>query len=821
MTHFFNTVILSCIKLILQKLLLFTLLSVPLLSQSQVRVSGFVKDSIASEVLVGAHVIDTETNRAVSTDNNGYFSIVLKNHNTIKATFVGYTDKIIKIEGTEDTLVHILLSAGREIDEVVVSYSKRPSFNVSTLSQLEMQQIPSLGAKPDVMKSIQLLPGIQNQGEGASLVLVRGGNPGENLYLIDNVSLIYVNHLGGLMSVFNPDMINNIDIYKGGFPARYGGKLSSIMDIAQREGNPTEIKGSMSLGLTDASFLVEGPTPIENTTFLITGRKTLVDPLIALASKLSDGGDYIVSYGFHDINGKLTWRPNSRNSFAFNLYQGDDYLNFWYKTTSVSGTEKARMANFWGNWLVSARWSRVHSPTLFSTQSLSYVRYRLSDRQNYSYSSIDDGVEYSRRYLSSVQDVSFKWDWKAQLGRNWNLNYGAQTSFLQHRPNSITISGQQGANTESIINSLESGLYIENSWTLTNWLKLRAGARGVSFLTDDFSAYRIEPRANIDFSVGSNHTLNASYMEVNQFSHLLFTAGSIMNNEVWVPAGGSIMPAHSEQYSVGWQGVFNNGMYNAEVNLYHKTLSNLSTYREGYTNLMGDGSWRQKVESGGEGKAFGAEFFLRKNRGAWTGFLSYTLSKATRRYDNINNGAEFLFDYHKPHSLAISINRKLNQNLSINAAWVFESGLPFTPVIGKRFITSLEYNEGDDPYLYEGFIYGERNSERMRAYHRLDLALSYNTHSKRSGYKTQWTFSVYNAYNRKNPYHYYYTHGSNEPAPFVPSPSWSSYEPFSLYQISFFPIIPTVSYKVFFDKSQRKKVERETKRPLLRRILYH
>ncbi len=821
MCHYLNITALNCFKHILKRILLLILLSVPLFSQSQVRVSGFVKDSISSEVLVGAHIIDTETNRAVTTDNNGYFSIVLKKSNTIKVTFVGYTERIVNINSTQDTLIQVLLSAGREIDEVVVAYSKRPSFNVSTLSQIELQKIPSLGAKPDVMKSIQLLPGIQNQGEGSSLVLVRGGNPGENLYLFDNVALIYVNHLGGLMSVFNPDMINNIDIYKGGFPSKYGGKLSSIMDIAQREGNSTYLKGALSIGLTDASFLIEGPTPLENSTFLLTGRKTLVDPLMALASKLTDGGDYIASYGFHDINGKFTWRPDHRNTLSLNLYQGDDYLNFWYKSTSFSSTEKARMANLWGNWLLSARWNRVHSPKLFSTQNLSYVRYRLSDRQKYSYSSIDEGMEYGRKYLSSVQDVSYKWGWKAELNRSWNLDFGLQTSFLQHRPNSITLSGQQNASSETIINSFESAIYLDNNWTVSNWLKVRAGARGVNYSTKGYSVFELEPRANVDFNVSQNHTINLSYMDVNQFSHLLFTAGSIMSNEVWVPAGNDIEPASSRQVSAGWQGTFNWGMFNAEVNVYHKTLKNLSTYQEGYTNLMGDGNWRNKVESGGSGEAFGAEFFLRKNHGAWTGFLSYTLSKATRQYDNMNNGVEFLFDYHKPHSIAISINRKLSDKLSLNAAWVFESGLPFTPVIGKRFITGVEYEDGDDPFLYEAFIYGERNSERMRPYHRLDLALHYTTYSKRSGYKTQWTFSVYNAYNRKNPYSYYYTHGNYEQAYMIPSPSWSSYEPFSLYQISYFPIIPTLSYKIFFDKNQRKDLNRKSKKPLLRRILYH
>jgi outer membrane receptor protein involved in Fe transport len=226
---------------------------------SQTRISGFVRDSLTREVLIGTHVIDSTTNRAVVTDNNGFFSISTIAGNQLTFSFVGYQPKTIAIDKSESSMVGVFLSPGTDIDEVVVTHTRRPAFSISSLSNLELQQIPSLGAKPDVMKSIQLLPGISSQYEGSSLISVRGGNPGENLYLFDNVAVIYVNHLGGFMSVFNPDMINNIDIYKGGFPARYGGRLSSIMDIAQREGNPNTLSSSLSVGVTDVTFTVDGP----------------------------------------------------------------------------------------------------------------------------------------------------------------------------------------------------------------------------------------------------------------------------------------------------------------------------------------------------------------------------------------------------------------------------------------------------------------------------------------------------------------------------------------------------------------------------------
>ena len=796
---------------------LFILLPVIHLS-AQIRLSGFVRDSLTQEVLIGAHIVTEDFKKAVATDNNGFFSISLNKDENITISFIGYSPKNIKATSDNSGFVEIRLSPGNEIDEVVFTHQRKQNFNLAKLSSVELQNIPSLGAKPDVMKAIQLLPGIQSQNEGSSLIMVRGGNPGENLYLFDNVALIYVNHLGGFMSVFNPEMINNIDVYKGGFPAKYGGKLSSIMDIAQREGNPNKMKGTFSIGVTDASFSMEGPGFIKNSTFLVTGRKTLVDPLMALASKIADG-DYIVSYGFHDINGKFSWKPNERNTLSINLYQGDDYLNFWMNQKSNFSTENSRMSNFWGNWLLSARWNHVHSPKLYSTQSLSYVRYRLNDKQKYSYQGAEENYGYNKKFHSSVQDVSYKLGYRYEMLGSWSLDFGVQSSFLQHRPNSVFLSTQSEAKVETIVNSNETALFVENKVSLFNRINIKLGARGVGYITHNYKVFDIEPRLNIDISLSKNHSINISYMGINQYSHLLFTAGNIMSNEVWVPAEKNIQPAHSEQYSAGWRGLFHKGMFDVEVNIYHKTLSNLSTYKEGYTNLMGDGNWRTKIETGGFGEAYGVEFFLRKNYGDWSGFLSYSFSKATRKFNNINSGKEFLFDYDRPHCASLCISKKLSDKVSVNAAWVFQTGLPYTPVIGRQITPSLEFDENGNPYYYEAFIYGERNSARMRHYHRLDIAVHYTTRTKRNGHKAQWSFAIYNAYNRRNPYYYYFNHNESSEI-YVPSPFWE-YQPLSLYQVSYFPIIPTVSYKVIFDGERKEKNENKEKRSFIRRLLYY
>jgi hypothetical protein len=792
---------------------------------AQHRVSGFVRDSLSREVLVGAHIIDSTSMRVVTTDNSGHFSINVKAKSRITVSYVGYRLQVINIGEGNENLVDVMLSPENSIGEVVITYTKRHTHSIASLSNLELQQLPSLGAKPDVMKAIQLLPGIQSQNEGTSTILVRGGNPGENLYLFDNVALIYVNHLGGFTSVFNPDIINNINVYKGGFPSCYGGKLSSIMDIAQREGNVNRVKGNYSIGVTDASFVLEGPTSIKNSTFIVTGRKTLIDPVIAMASILSGGGDYVLSYGFHDFNGKFTWRPDTKNTLSFNLYQGDDYLNYWYLNWNESGLERARLTNMWGNWMLSARWSRVHSPVLYSTQSLSFVRYRLKNTQGYSNNDPDNKFEFKRDFRSIVNDASYKWDLKAELLQNLSVDFGLQSSFLRYRPNKILISNNSNIKSQPAINALESSAYAEGKWQLPKLFQLRVGARAVSFLTENYSGFSLEPRAYLDIFMGSSHSINISYMHASQFSHLLYTQGEIMSNEVWVPAGNDIRPASTKQVSGGWRGSFFKGLWDIEVTAYHKTLHDVATYRVGYSSLMGDGNWRSKVETGGEGKAIGVEFFLRKTRGNWTGFAGYTWSRATRTFPNINDGKEYIFDYDRPHNLSLNLNRKLGSKFTLSATWVFQSGLPFTPVLGRYYIPSLTGQSGET-YFYEAFIYGEKNSYRMGNYHRLDLALHYTTQT-RNGNKAQWTLAIYNAYNRRNPYTYLFTHDTSKESLLIPGFGFQNAEPYSLYQFSFFPILPTISYKVIFDdvkgyrtKRAQQKKEKATQKKKKKSWLY-
>jgi hypothetical protein len=792
----------SLFKACLAVSLIFMLLDTS--AYAQIRFSGFVTDKQSGERLIGANVFAIGESIGTTSDNHGYFSLITKTTLKLRVTYVGYKPADLELIARKDTLIEVALQPDGALETVVITGARKPVPNVATLRISELRQLPSLGGKPDVLKSMQLLPGIQAQNEGSSLLLVRGGDPGQNLYLFDNVPVIYVNHLGGLMSVFNPDIINSIDLYKGGFPAKYGGRLSSVVDITQREGDHTAMNGSLGIGLTDLSFSVEGPALLKNSSFILTGRKTLTDPLLYLYTWISDANDFIMGYGFHDLNGKFTWKPNERNSFHLNLYQGDDYLSYWSEHETYTANENSHLRNVWGNWLASGRWNKVLSSRTLMTNTLSYSRYRLSNSQSYSETDSIKHPIFDRKYLSSLMDFSLRSNLKIQVAKPWSFETGLLLSALNNTPNAYYQSNLSEQPVNERVHAFESALYIDNKIQLATKFEANLGFRLVSYFTDNYHAISLEPRARLNYSLTPDQVVHLSYQRVTQNEQLLFTAGSIMNNEVWVPAGELVDPARSDQFTMGWNGNFLNGYLSAEVSAYLKTMDNLATYKEGFTSLMGDVDWRSKVITGGTGRSLGIEFLLKKQHGRWTGFLGYALSKTIRQFPIINKGLEYPFDFDRPNTLSINVNHKFNDKWSVNMVWIYQSGLPYTPVLGRQLTLDTEPDANGIYNYYEAVLYGERNSARMKDYHRLDIGATLNTITRHNR-KATWTFSIYNIYNRHNPYYYYFN--TDAGVDFDKPQYMTSYKPLNLYQMSFFPIIPSVSYKVFFDGKSQKKVK--------------
>jgi len=780
----------------MKKIVLLICLFTSLFAQAQqTRITGFVSDANDGERIIGANVFLHDRSKGVATDQKGYFNLAVELPATLCVSCVGYEETCLKVDHADQPLQIRLQPLTETLQSVDVSASRierKTNFNTLTLNAKSIDQLPTLGSRPDIIKAAQQLPGIEAATEASSLMIVRGGNPGENLYLLDNVPLIYVNHLGGFMSVFNSEMINTMDVYKGGFPARFGGKLSSIVDLTTKKGDPSRLKGSLSAGLTDLAFAVEGPGGLKNSSFIVTGRKTLTEALLFAASKLSQemgGQDYNMAYGFHDINAKYTWAPDAKNSFAFNVYEGDDYMRIWKNNEENGDIERNSIGNIWGNLLVSGQWNSAVSSRLFMANTLSFTQYRLKNNMKAYLRNSIDTTDFFVKTSSRVSDLSLRSDWKLFVGNAYTLEYGLQGSYLTYRPNHFTSSFSE-ASLPDISSVLDNAFYLDNKLKLGSWFIGSIGLRLNSFVNSGYHHFAWEPRMNLSFGIGGS-TINLTAMRVTQNAHLMMTPGSIMNNEVWIPADARIKPATSDQASVGWQRSFWQGHVDVEIDAYYKLLRDLATYREGYSTLLGDSDWRSKVETGGKGKSYGIEMMTRFNFNRLDGYVGYTWSHTTRQFDQINNGKEYVYEYDRPHSVNINVNYQLTERWSLSALWTYQTGLPYTPVIGVQ-TTPVITPEGDVDFEQTN-IYGERNSARMRDYHRLDLAAKFRAKTEK-GRKAEWTFSIYNVYCRQNPYYYYYGDPKGDPL------YWNQFpdEPQTLWQRSFFPIIPSFSYKVWF-----------------------
>jgi hypothetical protein len=768
---------------------------------SQTTVSGYVSDFETGERLIGAYIMIGSGTVGTTSDNDGFFSIKIKTPATIAVSYVGYKSKSIELLTSKDTLVSILLESGALLDEVLVVGKKERKVGKITLSAEDMRTVPVLGAKPDVLKILEAKPGIQMQHEGSSLMQVRGGDAGQNLYLFDGVPLIHVHHFGGFLSVFNPDIINGLDLYVGAFPARYGGKLSSILDISQREGDKNKYSGSFSFGVTDASGVIEGPAMFKNSSFIVTARKTFYDALIGTATYFTNIDDYVWAFGFHDINAKLSWRPHTSHSLYFNLYQGDDYLHNWSKKTSYSNV-KYHEAQVWGNWLASGRWVYTSPNGLTGTQTLSLTRYRLRYQFDATYNGESEKEHYLNSMKSTVVDYSGKSVWKYRLNNSYDIEFGGNFSFLKNQPKRIkaTLENSRSAGVSwSQVNSL----FIDNNWNIGSHFWGTAGVRATAYQADDFLYLSAEPRLDVNYSLLENLTLNAGYMHVNQYNHLLMAGNGGLANEIWIAANERVKPASVHLSAVGFSTQFFGGTIEMQTNGYYKKMRNLAMAPIGSAILSGDEHLLDKIITNGRGDAYGIEFSLSKGKGKFKGDLAYTYSRAFRKFEGVNNNDWFVSNYDRPHSINATLRYKLNKRVAFAASWSFSSGMPYTPIIG-RYLIETPTNSG--MALNEAFLYGDKNSARMKNSHRLDIGMTLEGTSKR-GNRTLWTFSVYNAYNRKNPVLYYYNTSDKFEVGF--SSADENYQDVELYQKSFFTFLPSVSYKVFFDGHNYRKKKAE------------
>ena len=531
------------------------------------------------------------------------------------------------------------------------------------------------------------MPGVQSGSEGRNSLYVRGGSPDQNLILLDDVPLYYVSHLGGFVSVFNTDALKNVKLYKGGFPARYGGRLSSVIDVRMKEGNLKELKIKGTLGLISTKLAVEGPIIKNKTSFMISGRRFMLDLISKPLSKAVLEG-VSAGYTFYDINAKINHKFSGKSRLYLSFYNGNDKISTKYSEKTGNNTYKSR--NAWGNTLVSLRWNYLPAKKLFVNSTLSYTKYRyLLDTQF-----TGESLSYNQNTFSGIEDVLFKSDFAYTIKQS-TLRFGIHSIYHIFSPKISSFvkksedDSQNLSFSDDIINAFENDAYIEYDVNLFKFLSMNSGIRYSSYFVEETNYPNISPRILLNFQLSEKQSIKTSYVNMQQNIHLLTNSGTGVPSDIWMPATKNIQPEKSWQATLGTSRLLKNRACEFSAELYYKEMTNLITYKEGASFLKESESWEDKVEIGGKGKSYGVEFLIQKKQGKMTGWLSYTFAKTDRQFDNINNSENYPFKYDRRHDFSFVYNYRIKKNVHFSATWVYGSGLPITLAYGYFYAQNI------------------------------------------------------------------------------------------------------------------------------------
>jgi len=775
-------------------IIIFLFLPISIFAQKHT-ISGYISDATNSENLIGANIYYHQGKSGTITNLYGFYSLTIpKGKVTITYTFVGYKSITKEFDLQSDTTISIKLSSSIEIEEVdVIGIKEESTLESSQISSTyvpikTINSIPALLGEVDVIKAIQLLPGVQSGTEGSSGMYVRGGGPDQNLILLDGIPVYNVNHLFGFFSVFNADAINSVNLIKGGFPARYGGRLSSVLDIRMKEGSNEKIQGNGSIGIISSKLALEGPIIKDKMTFLISGRRTYIDilaaPFIALINKQESDYKEKMGYYFYDLTSKINYKFSDKNRLYLSAYLGNDkaYYNSEYKQQKDYSEEAFKLK--WGNIIASLRWNYMITNKLFSNTSLSYSRYKfltgLSEKNN------DDSFAFD--YFSGIEDYAAKIDFDYNPNPSNYIRFGANNTYHTFNPgvNALKMTSESDNNIDttfgnSKIYANEIYAYIEDDITIGK-LKTNIGIHASGFYVKETFYKNIEPRISMRYLINKNWSVKAAYTMMTQYIHLLTNNNIGLPTDLWLPVTDSIKPQKSTQYAIGSVYKLKKGV-ELSIEGFYKDMDNLLSYKEGASYLSNNGSWQQKIEVG-KGWSYGMEFLIRKTTGKFTGWIGYTLSWSDRQFENISFGEKFPYKYDRRHDLSIVATYKKSDKFDMAVSWIYGSGYATTLAV-----ETYQSVIGRDETAHQIDYYNNRNGFRMPSYHRLDVG--FNFHKEKKWGRRTWSFGAYNAYSRKNAFFLYYGYDYS-------SSDLNVEEKKELMQMSLFPIIPFVKYQFKF-----------------------
>jgi outer membrane receptor for ferrienterochelin and colicin len=754
------------------------------LAAQRFTLSGFVTDKASGERLKGVSIILPGKNLGTTSNSFGFFSLTLPADSIdVMVSFSGFQPYENRFYLGQNLELSIALEPLPKTQEAVVLKAVRRTAiqNRTQMSSVDVpietiKSLPRFLGEADVLKAIQLLPGVQSGNEGQSGIYVRGGGPDQNLILLDGVPVYNVSHLFGFFSVFNADAIKSVELIKGGFPARYGGRLSSVLDIQMKEGNKNQLHGEGGIGLVASRLTLEGPFKKgKESSFMISGRRTYIDILAQpIIQSQSDGTK--VGYFFYDLNAKVNLKLSNKDHLYISSYFGRDKFYLKEKDREYSFNNSL----FWGNITAVARWNHLFTNKIFGnlTAYLSKYDFEVKSEEK----SRTDNTDFFRlRYFSGIRDVSFKYDFDIIPNPNHFIKAGTGVVFHQYKPGAIqskvgsSSGGGTGIDTllkDRFINSVETDTYIEDDIRITPKLKANVGLHFTTFTVDGKTFASLQPRAAVRYLLNNDLSVKASYAQMNQYIHLLTNSGLGLPTDLWVPVTQRVPPQLSHQVAAGLAYNLDN-RYEFSWEAYYKTMRNVIEYSEGASYLDPTSSWEDKVQVG-DARSYGTELFIQRKKGRLTGLLGYTLSWTDRQFANVNQGRRFPYRYDRRHDFKIAVVYQLSKKIEVSADWVYGTGQAI----------SLPAEKYIDQFGTEVLVYKERNGYRMPANHRMDVSISFNKQKKK--WSRSWIISVYNVYNRLNPFYIYL--GEKDTPPFDPV----------FKQAALFPIIPSISYQFKF-----------------------
>ncbi len=776
------------------------------LSAQSTTISGTVSDAGSQERLIGAYVIDPASNERSVTDAEGRFSITLERTDsaTLTLSYLGYETLHQWIPASRDTFLQLKLRPNSSTIVTVEVKARRNYLvprtegSVARLSAETIKKLPRLFGESDPLRALQLLPGVQNGAEGSSALYVRGGSPDQNLILVDNIPLYSPTHLGGFFSIIDPEGINAISLYKGGFPARYSGRLSSIVDIRLKRGSPDKWSRTFSFGLLSTKLALSGPLVKDRLTVAAAVRRSNLDLPVQLARPFRRDAPFHAGFFFYDATIKAVYRLPGGDELTLSAYGGSDKLFLDQNSVTTESvrpqvTQNGSLSTQWGNQAIGLQWNRTVSPRLSANYALAYTQYRYRDIFEAAITTEDPArsdLNIDNYLGSGIQDWSLRLH--HELRTRHAYRFGFTANLPAYRQPLIKLRRMENGREEvretggRELTTFQAGGFLEFEPTLNGPWEVNVGAYAGAYLVGGRILPTLQPRLSVSYPVNDRYTAFVHYARMVQPLHLLSNSGTGPPTDLWLPATARVRPGRSEQFSLG--GRYDRGRWLVEAETFYKRLSRQIDFRDGASFFAGGGDWQDRVSTGGRGNVIGTELLVKYTAPQLQAWAAYTLSRNTRRFDDLNAGRTFPYRFDRPHMISLVGMWQPKQKFNASISWTVESGNAITLPSASYEVEALDRIKDPDARIppirfgpQTAYLYASRNNARLPTYHRLDVNVDFIKYVTKKGKERKRTTSLglYNAYNRLNPYFVFYDQ----------APDGGQ----QLQSLTLFPVVPYIS----------------------------